>query len=324
MSAKRGKLLIIAVLAAGLGYLGYSARQGEPDPASVGMIQRIRLRIAPEVSGRLAQILVKPGQVVQAGDVLAVIDTPELAASLGEARAAAVSAAAERDRVLSGVRAEEVSIAASAVETVQANLLLAQQGHDRAVALAGRGFASQQRLDEATAQLERFQAELDSRKAQHAAASAGPTAEERTLAEAKARVAEATVRDVEARLAKTRIVAPHGGMVGTIAAEPGEILPVGRPILTLDLDDQMFFAFSIREDRLKGVSVGARRDLIDAQGRSIPARVTEMRPLGEFATWRAARAVGDHDLNSFRVRFEPLQATSGLQAGMTVWLASQR
>jgi HlyD family secretion protein len=324
VSAKRGKLLIIVILAAGLGYLGYSTRQSEANPASVGMVQRIRLRVAPEVSGRLAQILVKPGQVVQAGDVLAIIDIPELAASLGEARAAAISAAAERDRTLSGVRAEEVNIAASAIETVQANLLLAQQGYDRAVALARRGFASQQRLDEATAQLDKYRAELDSRKAQYAAASAGPTAEERVLAVAKTRVAEATMRDVEARLAKTRIVAPYGGMVATIAAEPGEILPVGRPILTLDLDDQLFFAFSIREDRLQGVNVGARRDLLDAQGRNIPALVTEMRPLGEFATWRAARAVGDHDLSSFRVRLEPLTPTSGLQAGMTVWLSKQR
>jgi HlyD family secretion protein len=47
----------------------------------------------------------------------------------------------------------------------------------------------------------------------------------------------------------------------------------------------------------------------------------ELRPLGEFATWRAARAVGDHDLNSFRMRLDPVADAGRLEPGMTVWLA---
>jgi HlyD family secretion protein len=45
-----------------------------------------------------------------------------------------------------------------------------------------------------------------------------------------------------------------------------------------------------------------------------------LRPLGEFATWRAARAVGDHDINSFLVRADPIAETLELEPGMTVWL----
>lgn len=55
-------------------------------------------------------------------------------------------------------------------------------------------------------------------------------------------------------------------------------------------------------------------------GRRIAARVMELWPLGEFATWRDARAVGGHDLNSFRLRLDPVAAADGLQPGMTVWL----
>lgn len=307
-----------------LGVLGafvvHAALIRDVDTPPAGMIQRIRLRIGPEVTGRLTKILVVPGQSVRTGEPLALLDNPELAASLDEAKAAAASAVSERDRIFSGVRPEEVEIAGRAIETAQANLQLAQQSHERALALAGRGFASQQRLDEATAQLEKTQADLDSRKAQHAAAMAGPTAEERALAEARVVAAAAAVRDIEARLAKTRLFAPQNATVGTIAGESGEIVPPGRPVLTLDLNEELFFAFSIREDQLNGLGLGSRSDLVDGRGRRIPARVTEMRPLGEFATWRAARAVGDHDLNSFRVRFEPLEPTPGLAAGMTVQL----
>ena len=63
-------------------------------------------------------------------------------------KAAAISARAERDRVYSGVRAEEVAILADSMRTAEANLLLAEQQNARAVALAAKDFASRQQLDE--------------------------------------------------------------------------------------------------------------------------------------------------------------------------------
>jgi HlyD family secretion protein len=53
----------------------------------------------------------------------------------------------------------------------------------------------------------------------------------------------------------------------------------------------------------------------------IPAVVTEVRPLGAFATWQAERAAGDHDLNTLRLRLEPQGDANGLEPGMTVWMS---
>jgi HlyD family secretion protein len=36
----------------------------------------------------------------------------------------------------------------------------------------------------------------------------------------------------------------------------------------------------------------------------MPAIVTELQPRGSFATWRAERAVGDHDRNTLRLRLD--------------------
>ncbi len=69
------------------------------------------------------------------------------------------------------------------------------------------------------------------------------------------------------------------------------------------------------------LTVGSDVTLTTDDGRRIAARVTELRPLGEFATWRAARAVGDHDLNSFLLRLDPIDPKDEeLQPGMIVWL----
>ena len=120
-------------------------------PAIAGMVRQTEIRIAPDGTGRLASVAVNPGQHVQKGDLLAVLDNPELTASVGEAKAAASSAKAQRDKIYSGVRAEEVAIANQAIQTSQANLLLAQQQYDRASALAGKDFASKQTLDTSSA-----------------------------------------------------------------------------------------------------------------------------------------------------------------------------
>jgi HlyD family secretion protein len=311
-------LAVIAVVAIA-GVVVFLPRHVAVPPLS-GMVRQTEIRIAPEISGRLVSIPVRVGQEVHKGDLLAVLHNPELAASLGEAKAAAISARADRDRVYSGVRAEEVAILADSMRTAEANLLLAEQQNARAVALAARDFASRQQLDESTASLAKAQADLDLKRAQHAAASAGPIAEERALSDARVALAEATVADLQAQLDKTRLVAPVDGTVGILVAELGEVVPVGKPVLTIDASAARWFAFTLREDDLKQLTVGSDVTLTTDDGRRIAARVTELRPLGEFATWRAARAVGDHDLNSFRLRLDPLAATEDLQPGMTVWL----
>lgn len=315
----------VGVLALAGGALAGGAVAPSPTPALAsasiaGMVRQTEIRVAPETTGRLLSLAVGAGQTVRKGDRLAVVENPELAASLGEAKAAAAGAEADRDRVRSGVRAEEVAIAAQAVRTAEANLLLAGQQHDRAAALSSNGFASRVQLDESVASLAKARADLDLKRAQHAAAVAGPTREERALADARVALARATVADLEARLAKTILTAPIDGTVGLLVAEPGEIVTPGKPVMTLEAGGERWFTFTLREDALDGVTPGATLALATGDGRRIDARVTELRPLGEFATWRAARAVGDHDLNSFRLRLDPLENPDGLQPGMTVWL----
>jgi len=70
------------------------------------------------------------------------------------------------------------------------------------------------------------------------------------------------------------------------------------------------------------LTVGSKQKLALDSGETITGEVTEMRPLGEFATWRAARAVGDHDLNSFLVRIDPVAPPATLRPGMTVSLGA--
>ena len=311
---------VIAATAGGSAVAAYEWPWSAAIPSIPGMVRQTEIRIAPDSTGRLKSISVRAGQHVVKGEVLAVLDNPELAASVEEAKAAAATSKADRDRVYTGVRAEEVAIAAQNVKTAEANLLLAEKVHERKTALLAKSFASRQELDESSASLAKAQADLDLKRAEYAAANAGPIPEERALADAKVVLAEATVADLEAKLDKTKLVAPVDGVIGVQVAEPGEIISPGKPILTMAADGEQWFTFAVREDSMIGMRMGETITVTGDSGRPIDARVIEIRPLGEFATWRAARAVGDHDLNSFWVRLDPLVKHEELKPGMTVWI----
>jgi HlyD family secretion protein len=80
-------------------------------------------------------------------------------------------------------------------------------------------------------------------------------------------------------------------------------------------------SFNVREDFLHGLALGPTIDVV-RQGASeaVAAVVTEILPLGPFATWQVERAVGDYDRNTLRPRLDSHGESSGFEPGMTVWL----
>src|SRR5262249_13805220 len=95
----------------------------------------------------------------------------------------------------------------------------------------------------------------------------------------------------------------------------------GQPVLAIAATGKQWLSFNVREDLLHGLTVGTAVQIARA-GTSdpTPAIVTELRPLGTFATWQAERAVGDHDRNTLRLRLDPQGDAGGLESGMTVWI----
>ena len=315
-------LAVLVVVAAGSGYAVYDAYRGAHEPRPlIGMVRRTEIRLGPEISGRLGEIFVRPGASVAKGAVVATLDAPDLVASLGQAEASAAKVSADRADVYAGVRTEEQEIANKAIEMATANVDFASEERDRATALAAKGFASGERLDEANANFASQSAALALKKAAYAEAVAGPTQEQRAIADARLASAKAGAATIAARVAKSKLVAPVDGEVRTVVGEPGEIVRAGQSVVTILSRGAPWFSFTIREDQLGDMAIGATLSVLRSDGKRTEARITEIRPLGEFATWQATRAIGDHDLNSFFVRLEPTSDDDDdLEPGMSVWL----
>jgi HlyD family secretion protein len=305
-----------------LGAGGYLLWRSEATPPVVGVVRTTEVRVAPEVGGQLAAIKLRKGDRVRAGDIVAELSALELTAAVGQARAALAAAVAQRDHVYAGVRAEEVAALAAEIAKAKARLDYAQAQLDRTAYLARTDIASQQSLDQAQNDVAAARADVAEAEANHAAAQAGPTQEERAIADAQVKAATSALAVLERRLEKTILRAPADGVVSVIVAEVGENVRAGQPVLAIEEPDKRWLSFNAREDLLHGLRVGGTVDVARPGVQApIPAVVTELLPLGPFATWQAERAVGDHDRNTLRLRLDPLRDAAAFEPGMTVWLA---
>ena len=163
---------------------GCASAQAEGLLTASGFIEGEEVIVAPEVSGRIAEMLVERGDRVQAGDVLVRLDDAVLQSRRLEAEAGLAAARANLARVLAGARAEEIAAARAALAQAKAQ----RDGAAQALINARDAISNPLSLD----------AEIDAARAQV------------RLAEQNVEMAEATLAETEL---KRNLYAEQGGDV---------------------------------------------------------------------------------------------------------------
>jgi len=316
--AKPVALVAIALLLV-TGVWIYSVRRSESVPI-IGVVRATEVRVEPEVDGQLVSIAVEKGAHVHAGDVLARLSAVELTAQADQARAALAASTANRNNVYAGVRREQVDSLKDQIAKANARREYVELQLTRTSTLARQSFESQQSLDQAENDAASAREDVAEAQANYDAAVAGPTREERAIADAQVQAAAAAVAVLERRLDKMTLRAPADGVVSVIAAEVGENVRAGQPILVVEAEGQQWLSFNVREDYLNGLAVGKTVNVVRNGESRTKAVVTELQPLGIFATWQAERVIGDHDRNTLRLRLDPEGKPAALEPGMTVWI----
>jgi HlyD family secretion protein len=291
-----------------------------PPPLTVqGEVSANRVDISPRVNGRVTRLAADVGDRVERGQVIAELESPQLLAALTAAQAALAVARADLARVNS-TRPETIAARRAELAAAEADVRLAQETYDRQAALVRQGNTPQARLDEATRNRETATRQRDSAQAALQLAVDGASPEERALAAAQVRQAEANLNQREVDVAELTVLAPVSGQVTTRVAELGENFSAGAPLFSLIDTGDAWFTFNLREDLLAGLAIGDQFTVtVPALGSdTIQVRVTMINVQGQYATWRATRATGDFDLRTFEVRAVPLQPRDGLRPGMSV------
>lgn len=307
--------IAVAVVALGL-WLAW-----QPAPGQVqGIVDAREYRVASKVTGRLAAVHVREGEAVAAGQLLASIDSPEVAAREAQVSAAVEAAQSQADKAEAGARRTDITAAEAQWKRAAAAADLARVTFERVDRLARDGVVAGQKRDEAhTNMIAAAEAERAARS-QYDAALAGARAEDKRAASAQAAQARGVAAEVAAARAETRIMAPAAGEVGRRLAQPGEIVGAGYPVLLLTEVRAPWVTVTLREDQMDGMRVG--RELaghVPALGsKAARFRVSYMAPAGDYATWRATRQSSGFDIKGFEVRLVPVQPVAGLRPGMSV------
>ena len=307
-------------IAAAAGYLVWTVMR--PARALVqGEVEATRIDLSAMISARVSDTPVKVGDRVAVGDVVVRMESAVLEAQLASATAAADVARANRDLTYS-TRPETIAAAAAQLESARSNLELAQSSYDRANALRSGSVMSQAGLEQARNQLT---AAIQAQAAAQAGldqARNGASPEQKAVADAQVKQAEASVQQTAASVAEMTVTAPIAGEVTTRTSETGKLFSAGAPLISIVDVDHAWFTFNLREDYLEGLAVGQPLQvsvpaLGDAAG-PIAAKIVSINVQGSYANWRATKATGDFDLRTFEMRAEPVRPVDGLRPGMSV------
>ena len=278
-------------------------------------------RVSSKVPGRILEFRVKEGQTVQAGDTLAILEAPDIAAKMEQARAAEAAAQAQNEKAIKGARQEQIQAAYEMWQKAQAGVDIAEKSYKRVKNLFEQGVMPAQKLDEVTAQRNAAIAtEKAAIKAQYTMAKNGAEREDKMAAAALVERAKGAVAEVESYVKETFLIAQAAGEVSEIFPKVGELVGTGAPIMNIAILKDMWVTFNVREDLLKNLTMGAEFEAIvpALDNKAIKLKVDYMKDLGTYAAWKATKTTGQFDLKTFEVRARPMEIVEGLRPGMSV------
>jgi HlyD family secretion protein len=311
MKPRNRIFLILGVLfVISLGWYFFStSRSG--DLQLIGTVDANEVVVSSRIPGRIQTLTVDEGDDVHAGQMIATIQSDDLAAARNAASATAASQkfnlqqTSETERQIGGSTSSQVTYAEAQLRMAHATLAQAQAQYEhqeadtsRTVALTKQGIMSEQSRDEQVTALKAAQAAVDSAKHNVAAAEASlkvakanmiqAQAQARTVAATRSSVenAEAMLNQAQVQLGYATIVAPISGKVNVRAARQGEVVAAGTPIVTITDLTQTWVYAPLPETEADSVQLGDSLRVVMPSGTTIQGKVIAKSAEADFATQR--------------------------------------
>lgn len=286
-----------------------------------GQAETTDYRLSSKVPARVLEIRVKEGDFVHRGDTLVVLEAPDVEAKLSQANAAYSAAKAMEEKAHNGARQEDIQAAYEMWQKSKAAVDVTEKTYHRVQRLFENGVMAEQKRDEAKAQYDAAIATEKAARAKYDMAVNGARKEDKSMAMAQAERAKGAIAEVNSYIKETVLTATADGQITEIFPEVGELVGTGAPIMNVSVVSDVWFTFNIREDKLKGYSIGTQAEVyVPAVDKTIPVRITLMKDVGSFAVWKATKALDDLDLKTFEVQAHPLKPVEGILSGMSAVL----
>lgn len=220
----------------------------------------------------IVRVAVREGDTVQAGEILARLETDDMDASLAAAQRVVGQNAARTAQTIYGARASlvqsstDVHSANAVLRQALVNLASARNDLRRDETLTAQGYLAQQITDQQRTVVVSDTAAVASARASLVAAQANAVAngnaaggvQAAQIAGAQAAEASAvqSARQIERQIARATIVAPVDGVVVSVNANPGEY-PSGRQLFTIERNDIVYAVLSATDADAFSIGGGA-------------------------------------------------------------------
>ena len=278
------------------------------------------IELSPHESGWIAKILVKEGQQVQSGELLAVLDDGAERASVALAEAELAEAEAILAKTLHGATQEELRQARAEAEAGQARAAWAQSNAERTSRLGSEQSIAPAEVERASTEAQTQSALSRASDARLEALERGPRSEDRGATRDRVVAARARLDLARASVSRRSVVAPAAMTVLLSRFHVGEFFNVGQSPLFV-LGDLTKLQVRLEVDEIDAFRV--------QDGAPCAFYGDDNQKLTEGAVLRVAPQMGRRGLPiesptaraDVRVRevFVEVQAGTGLVPGQRVW-----
>ena len=282
------------------------------------------VNFSTKVPGQVEEILAKEGDHVEAGQIIAKIDSASLQIQVEQAQANLASAQAKLASLQAGNRPQQVAQSHASVEQAAASLDNARRSYERTASLYEDGAMSAQQRDLAQTALKVAQAQYDAAAEGLSLVNEGATEQDRQFADAQVAQATASLKNAQLQLNNSVIKAPISGTVAKASLDPGEMVSVGQTLFSITNPADAWVEVNIEETDIGKVQIGQRADFkVDAYpGKSFKGEVVEVGAATEsqFALLPSDNASGNFTKVTQRITVKVRVIDNGnaeLKAGMS-------
>lgn len=196
--------------------------------------------VIPKVNGRIIQILVKEGQLVQADEVLALLDDEVLQLQAQQARAAWEAAQSQYEKARQGARPEEIESVRASLDQARQDLETARTNYERTRNLYEAGAISQSRFEEVRSAFSGAQTQVENAERSLTLLVEGARSEDIQTARAQSEAAQRQFQLAELQLSYTKIQSPVAGRVTRVLADEGNMAGPSQALFIIISEDTIF------------------------------------------------------------------------------------
>jgi HlyD family secretion protein len=233
--------------------------------------------VTPKISAPVKRMLVNRGDHVRAGQVIADLESSDLAAAVQEARYQYEQAQSAYATVTGATVVEDETKARADVQSAQSALDAAKKLYDSRAALQKEGALAQKQVDETKLQMVQAQTQLETAQ-QHLKSLNGVGRQEAIrTAQAQMDAAKAHQEALAVQLSYARVVSPISGVVAERQVNVGETASAGMPLISVVDISQVRAIANVPAKEASSLSVGRPARVAGPDG-DIPGTVTVVSP----------------------------------------------